>query len=164
MKTKYALVCFSIALLTFSSCKKEGPAGKDGEDGNANVQSVQLINASWMWSNSLYWSTSTWNNISILTSAVNNSGAVMLYEADGAGGWIAVPYSYNLGNNVTEHHFYTYAAGTVTVYIEESDDSNPNASGGTFKLVCIPSSARMANPDVDLNNYNEVKKAFHLKE
>ena len=45
--------------------------------------------------------------------------------------------------------------------------SSPTSIYGTasqFKVVVIPPAVKKANPNVDLNNYNEVKEAFELND
>ena len=37
-------------------------------------------------------------------------------------------------------------------------------NGTLIRIVAIASSNRMAHPEVDFKNYNEVKKAFDLKD
>ena len=173
MKTKKLF--FVIALVTgtmiFNGCKKDDdsnfqPKGNYQTAGtNGDVKSVQLVNANWIWDGvTNYWSTSTWTGISILTANINATGSVMLYEANGAGGWIGMPLALNLSSTVTRHDIFSYNTGAVTVTIEDSDLSNPNVTGGTFKLVCISSSARMANPNLNLSDYKAVAKAFNLKD
>lgn len=164
MKRKILLLFVFISAFVFSACTKEGPPGPAGEDGNAEVHTVLLNANSFAWDGTYYWRYATWSNVSILTADVNASGAVMLYETNGSGGWFAVPYSFNLGNDVSAHTFFQHATGQVRVYVALSDDSDPGSYSSTFKLVCIPSSARKAHPDLNLTDYEEVKKTFHLKD
>ncbi len=165
--TIFACLLLVGGLMTLNSCKKDDDSGYQpkGNYGNTDMNTTLLTNAQWGWDATQLWSYSTWNNISYLTADVVNSGSVLLYEDEGGGSYAAVPYSLNLGGGVTLNVFYTFAAGTVTVYAAASDDSNLNpTNGGTYKLVCLSKAAKIAHPNVDYKNYNEVKKAFNLKD
>lgn len=154
------LVAFIFVLY---ACKKgdTGPQGSAGTNGNANVKSTTLT-ATWKWDSNNMWATAGWGNISILTSDVNNNGAVMLYEMTSANSWRAVPYTRVLNANLHEYMWFSYQADSLTVYASYSDNSNPGLSGGTYKVVCIPSS--MIKPGVNPNSYPEMKKAYDLKD
>ncbi|MFN5674365.1 MAG: hypothetical protein ACK46W_04755, partial [Bacteroidota bacterium] len=53
--------------------------------------------------------------------------------------------------------------GGLSVIVTDSDLIQPDNPGLlTFKVVVIASSALAKHPNVDLNNYNEVKKTFEL--
>lgn len=162
---KLILGLMLISVSLFNSCKKgdTGAPGKDGTNGNANVSSVILNATTWTWSATYLESYDTWTGVSILSSDVASSGAVMLYEGSGTT-WMAVPYSYNLGGGVTFHVYFDYGTGWVTVHQANSDDSNPNPSAASYKLVCIPKRAMQLHPEVNIKNYAEVKEAFNLKD
>lgn len=169
MKTKnkfvLGLMILSIALL--SSCAKDGDVGPAGKDGNANVTSVTLTASSWNWSTADYWRYNNWTGVSILTSEVCNTGAVMLYQTSG-GVNIQLPITQTTSTGSTvEHDWYTYAVGGVSIYVENADFSDPISQlpiPTTYKLVCIPSKAMLAHPEVDLKNYEQVKAVFNLKD
>jgi hypothetical protein len=162
MKNKSLLLLSCIFLLTFSACKKEGPAGKDGKDGNANVQSATFTVASWNYSSPSYYADI---NYSAITSGIINSGAVLVYLSNGSGGYSQLPLTIYPSSAYSETFETVTAPGLVRIYITDSDLTAPNTPGTlSFKVVVIAASARIANPDVDLSNYNEVKKAFKLKE
>lgn len=166
MKIK-TLIAICLMAVTFTNCKKgdTGPAGKDGTNGNANVQSVTLNANSWTWDNTNQYSYVTFSNISILTSEVVNDGAVMLYEGN-SGAYTALPYTIGIGmpSNQTLISRYTYAINSIIITVELSDGLNPTPSPKQYKLVCIPKSAKMTNPNVNWENYSEVKQVLNLKD
>lgn len=155
------LLLVSITLL--NSCKK-GDDGIDGKDGNANVTSVTLTATSWAWDGVNYWRHADFSGVSILTSDVCSTGAVMVYFTDGSGNYIPLPISLNLTSTVQQHWFFAYLTNKISIFYENSNLSDPNPPPTSFKLVCIPQKSMMANPNLDLKNYNEVKKVFNLKD
>jgi hypothetical protein len=174
--TSVAFAALALTLgLTFTSCKKgdTGPAGDKGATGNtgatgatgnANVTSITLNANSWTWDGVEYWRSATWTGVSQLTSAVVNSGAVMLYQNDGNGYFAALPITANISATVQEHDFFIYSTNTISVFIENSDLSDPNPPPFSYKLVCIPPAIIKSNPKLDLKNYNEVKQVLNLKD
>lgn len=171
MKTTLKSIA-AIAMLTsllFIGCKKAekgeaGTPGKDGKDGNANVTSAILNVSNWTWDNNNKWNYATWSNVSILNSDVVNGGAVMLYEGS-SGNWLAMPYTLGLGSssNITFNVNFEYAINSVKVYKGFSDGTNYTEPASQFKLVCIPKSAKVMHPNVNLYDYNEVKEAFDIE-
>lgn len=165
MKTtlKTITVLTALSSLLFIGCKKveKGETGAPGKDGNANVKSVTLSATSWGWNSSQYWRYATWNNVTILDADVINGGAVMLYQSVGSNNYVQLPITQNMGAYV-EHDWFQYTTNTISVYIENSDLSDPNPPTFSYKLVCIPKAAKIMHPNINLKNYNEVKEAFDL--
>lgn len=107
--------------------------------------------------------------VSELTSANLNSAGVMVYYSVTPNVWISVPFT--VYGTVHDYHMgFAYSPGNVQVtwmYDGTSMGSNPNAYYSTTvkcKVVIVPSSARRANPDVDWDNYDEVRDRFKLAE
>lgn len=155
-----------LVVTTFlSACKKEevvGPTGPAGADGNANVKSVTFSSVAADWTGDGAAGYSITINSSIITADIVASGAVLCYM-DISGTTYALPYSY-LYNGYTRHMLYTYETGSVTVNRRDDDGAttNPGSSMAKIKVVAISSSGLIQNPNVDLSNYEEVKKAFDL--
>lgn len=171
MKTKNVLLAVTMLLsIGFTSCKKgdTGEPGKDGVDGNANVTYTKLTatSAAWAWSASDYWRYATWTGVSALTADAVDKGAVMLYQKVGTS-YLAIPLTMNISTGKVEHDFFMHDVGTVMVFIENSDFSDPISQIPNpieYKLVCIPQKALEAHPEVDLMNFNSVRSTFKLKE
>lgn len=164
MKLK-TIIAIVVIMATFTACQKpeKGDAGTPGKDGNANVQSTSLNVTGWTWDATNYWRYSSWTNVSLLTQDVIDGGAVMLYQKMSSGEYIALPISANVTSTVQEHDFFFYNVGTLKIIIENSDLSDPNPAGYLYKLVCIPKAARIKNPNVNMLNYSEVKKAYDIE-
>jgi hypothetical protein len=168
MKKIILLAAFTISLFG-TSCKKgdTGPAGKDGKDGNANVQSTTWsVNTSAWVSGSNYWYVDI--PVSALTSSNHGSASVEAFFSTNSGiNWYAIPYTavYTTGN-----YFMGFATGVGTVEIQWTHNTSGNGSdpntffGATcqFKIVVIP--AALKKPGINTHNYNELKTAYNLKD
>lgn len=167
-KTASIKITIAIAamILALTGCKKpeKGEAGTPGKDGNANVKSTTLNVTVWNWDATNYWRVSSWTGVSILTQEVIDGGAVMLYQKLNSGEYIALPITANVSSTIQEHDFFFAGTGTLRIINEYSDLSDPNPSSATYKLVCIPKSERVVNPNVNMLNYSEVKQTYNLKD
>ena len=165
MKNKNYLSFAMILILSIlSGCKKEGPAGPAGQDGNANVKSSTITFSNWSWSSSGQYDyvDFTWGAI---TTDISNSGGVFVYESNGSGGWLPLPRTIFPNNTYTQSQRYVYGAGAFTIIVQDSDLTQPNNPGTwTIKILAVASSLRQANPNLDWNNYYAVKTALHLKD
>lgn len=150
-------------LSTFTACKKENyddkyqPKGNyqpAGNYGNANVISkTSILSYTFDPNSNLY---SAVVSVSEITSNVINNGLVQCYMSTGSS-WMAVP-SGGAGGSV----LCFIGAGTVTFYTNISMyTSSPYTQ---VKIVIVSPAGRMANPNVNYKNYEEVKKAFNLKD
>jgi hypothetical protein len=159
-KLQISLLLVLYVLLTgIYGCKKDPIAG------NANVVAYTGQATSWSFDSPNYYTTFS---IPDITSANINSIGVMVYFSTVQDNWVAVPY--------TQYHSpYDYHMGFITgigkvkitwFYDSSlSDGIDPNAYYGTtvkYKIVLIPLADRKANPDLDLTDYEAVKKRFHL--
>ncbi len=179
MKTKTFLsVIAIITSFAFSSCVKDGPvgpqgpAGTNGTNGNANVTSlIYQVATSVNWSissgsNPYYYANFQDND---LTQAIHDNGSVQVFfSIDNGTTYEAVPYTYVASTN------YYMSFTTVVDYVQVAWNygggtlgSDPNTVFGAtcqFKVICIAAGARLAHPNVNYKNYQEVKKAFNLKD
>jgi hypothetical protein len=165
MKTKI-LIAFVINLLLFTGCKKgdTGPSGKDGKDGAANISSTTYNASTWL-SGSGSW----YVNLSVpaLTSSnLNSAGVQVFFSINSGANWWALPYTEVAS---TDYFFnYTTSAGNVQpqwVYNGVGLGSNPNtyySATVQLKVVVIPPA--LIKPGVDNTNYEEMKKAYNLKD
>jgi hypothetical protein len=145
------------SLATLNSCKKDDDSGfqPKGNYGNANVQGTIFYNQGFAYvSEDGYYEINL--NVPALTQKVLDGGAVEVYmqAATDNGGWITLPATVGSMPIVV-----IYALNQVVLM-------DNTASTGLFniKVVIISSAARKANPNVNWNNYNEVKKVFNLSE
>lgn len=162
MKKNLQVVSLIMVLATMSviSCKKGNEAGL-----TFTVTSKTYSVPTWS-SNSTRW----YITISVpeLTSSNINSAAVQVYFSIDNTNWTALPNTVVLSTN----YFMGYitSVGTVDVtwdYNGIGIGSSPNSvysATSLFKVVVIPPAAIIANPDLDLNNYNKVKMKFNLED
>lgn len=163
MKNKLYFSILLTTLVSFTfSCKKEGPPGPAGKDGNANVKSSTVTFSNWAWNSSgLYdYADFTWGEI---TSDVANNGAVLIYVNNGNGGWLPLPRTIYPNNSYSQSQRYVYATGSFSIIVQDSDLTQPiNPGTWTIRAVAVAGSVRHANPNLDWDNYEAVKKTLHL--
>ena len=132
---------------SLTSCKKgdTGPAGANGKNGVANIQTATVTtnNASWVLDNSdnSYNATLTY---AAITQAVVEKGTIQVFISDGNGAeWLALPFSYG-----TVQYNYSYKVGEILLTVTLSNGNAPNSPGGQqFKVVVIPPAAKSSNPE-----------------
>lgn len=162
----FALTIIGLGFL-FSSCKKEGPQGPAGKDGNANVKNQTIfINANeWVYSAGACKVTKL---VPEITSDIISKGALMVYtEGEPSGSWEALPTTWADPSGSILTFGYTMEAGKLHLLV--TLNTNMTLPAGTipssnYKLVLIAGSARAANPDVNYSNYQEVTSTFQLSE
>ena len=172
-KTAKILCMFALACgLLFTNCAKKGdtgpagPAGTNGTNGNANVKSKTIFVAGSEWINSAGASTVT-KLVSEITTDIINNGAVLVYVDNGSNNWSALPVTTTDPSGVVLAFGYDIEPGKLILNAEVNQNVTLTAStfGNTnFRIVTIAGSGRMANPNLNYNDYNEVKKAFNLKD
>jgi hypothetical protein len=159
------MAAFALTLgLTFTSCKKgdTGPAGTNGTNGtngNANVVSSTVTTSGWSY-NAPSWKVSF--TYAAITQAVIDKGAVLVYAKVG-NAYNQLPLTfYPAATYSSTWEVSTYLGG-IDVIATDSDLTQPaNPGSWTFKIVVMTASARLAHPNLNLKNYNEVKQAFNL--
>lgn len=162
LKLTFLTLAFATFLVSCSKDGATGPAGANGATGatgNANVEifTFNVDNSSWIAdSANLQWSTDY-----TLPSSANVSGGVFLYIKDG-GNWAALPHV-----DYGQTFEFGYDPTTRIVEVQSADATAmtmiPNPGPDTFRVVCIPPAGRIANPNLDYKNYNEIQSTFHLK-
>ena len=167
---KVAAVCL-VAGAVLTGCTKEGPvgpAGANGTNGNANVtnQVFTLTTSNWGSTSTNWYSNITYPN----ATATALLGSVQVYYSINNGtSWTAMPCT--VYGSVANYFFgVTTTVGNIYVtwlYNGAGIGSDPCTAFGVssmqLNVVIIPPSHRLANPHVNLNNYEEVKATFHLK-
>lgn len=158
------LIIGAIAI-TIDGCKK-GKDGEPGKDGSSNVTSYTYSIPSWT-NGPSFWYTDL--NVPELTSSNINTASVQVYFGTVSNTWTAMPFTQYATINYWMNFVTTI--GNIDVqwwYNGAGTGSSPVSyySGLTsqFKVVIIPPSMMVANPDVNWKNYEEVKSRFNLKE
>lgn len=162
LKKTLILVLMASISATFSCTKegKEGPPGPAGTNGNANVKSSNFTIYSWDWTTSGNMKYVDINS-SLITTDIVNSGSVLMYMKYG-GFWQALPFTYPQGATSQLFRYY-YSDNFVQIQVTQ-ETGIPSLPDFEFKLVAISSSARLSNPDINLNNYYQVKEVFSLND
>lgn len=163
MKRKLLVIIMFMAMsaIMVTSCKK----GDDGKPGNANVTSHTFSVPTWS-SNSTRWYITM--SVPEITTGNNSSASIQVYFSIDNNSWVALPNTVVASSN----YFMGYitSAGIVEVtwdYNGVGIGSSPNtfySATSLFKVVVIPPATIVANPDLDLNNYNKVKTKFNLQD
>ena len=171
-KTIFKVGLFLVVALFILSCSKDGEAGPagpagangingtNGTNGNANVIGTITFSAppsSWTGSlGNTVWTTTLL--VPQITQAVVDRGTVSVFYQSGSV-WMALPNS-----NPQNHYFsnFGFVLGSVSVYLVAEPGYTITLGTTIFRVVVISPSNRMANPNTDWNNYDEVKKALKL--
>jgi hypothetical protein len=169
LSTAFILVSFSLMII--------GCTGPTGPQGNANVQSdnITVSNSNWTLTTSSPWEYSVTINDPKITQDIVDNGMVLVYISNGSGGWQLLPtIGYTTGTSggyiydLEWKYSPVYSTGAVTIWYYIVTDPTtwvPNNPGAqTFKIVAVAGLTKASYPNVDWNNYNEVKQALHLQD
>ena len=150
---------------TILSCQKEGPAGADGQDGNANVKSYEkTVNPNQWYDLSDEWVTAYAADFQMpeITQKIVDEGAVLVYFKTN-GLYIMLPWIINQGDNITANLMSLFLVGGVSLKMEY----NMVVEGGeviapmTFKIVIIDGPPPVS---LNINNYDAVKEFYELSD
>ncbi|HXB42308.1 MAG TPA: hypothetical protein VNZ49_17345 [Bacteroidia bacterium] len=162
-----AAILMAVSMIIITGCKKgqDGAPGTNGKDGSANVIARTFTVSTWQSSSSRWY---TQLSFPELTSGNINSAAVQAYFGTVSNNWIAMPYTVVASTD----YFWGYLATVNLVEIRWDYNgvgigSDPNTYYGApvqIKVVVIPPVLKRANPNINWNSYDEVKKKFNLKD
>jgi len=167
MKTLFLKTVSLLFIFMLFSCSKDGATGAtgatgpSGANGNANVIGTTdyTIQANdWLSSGNTKYVNLINNSI---TQSIVNSGIVMIYQKSStSSSYTPLPFSY-LGFNST----FSFSLNSVQLQLSYNNGSAFTISSSmTIRAVIISASNKMANPNVNWNNYEEVKDVFKLKD
>ena len=154
-----------IATVVFTSCTKEGKAGKDG---NANVISsntVTINNWTKVLDDGINYDYTANISFASITDEVKNKGLVLIYCQQGSD-WYALPYT-DAGTDATTglkySNSFNYSINTGSTKIEcNGFDDSGTASGVTenivVRIVVIPASITSKYPNTNWKDYKEVDR------
>jgi hypothetical protein len=160
--------------LTLTSCQKGdiGPKGDTGATGATGQSGPQAKTFNFSLTYNAGEKAKSYSGI----TGFNTDDVVLVYALTSnyggtSGYYVQLPYvSDGNGTTLPPINFWSEfneSNGLIFVNTTKVEDgSSPWLSTITldFKAVLISSSQRNANPNLDLTNYNEVKKAFNLKD
>jgi hypothetical protein len=167
-RTHTTLALLGAAIFFFSGCKKDGatgPQGPQGPVGQTNVTAATFSVSSWAFTAPYYY-----QNFSMpeLTTKNIDSALVMVYFKTIGSNWFALPYTqYDSPYNYYMGFVCNVGNVQVTWFYDSSLSSgkDPNTYYSTvvkYKVVVIPPS--MKQKGVNVNNYEEVRGAYSLKD
>ena len=146
---------FIASLVVVASCKKDD----DSAYGNAKIYSTQYT-VTWTIDAPGYYCTMDDVNI---TQDIVDSGIVEVYMSNGSNGWISLPITMPISSTYSSTFTPVHYLGGVSVWAYDTDtEQSADPGTTTFKIVCISAAAKLANSNLDWNNYAEVKNAFNL--
>lgn len=142
----------------------QGPAGTNGVDGNANVKcyTVNLFSNNWACSSICYADVTC----SGITQDIINTGSVHVFmqSTTNTGVWLNMPWT-EFNSTYSSNYNFNYSLNSLRIFKQDSDLTTPaNPGSRFFKIVVIASSGKLAHPEVDYTNYEEIKEAFDLAE
>lgn len=168
-KTIFKTGLFLVVALFAMSCSKDGevgpagPAGANGingtngTNGNANVNGTTdftILPTDWLSSGNLKYVTITNNGV---TQNIVNTGMVMVYQKVN-NSYIALPFS-NSGIDRGFSFGLNYIQISLSAYNNTAFTISTNF---TIRAVIVSSTNKMANPNINWKNYEEVKRALNL--
>jgi hypothetical protein len=120
----------------------------------ANVVSSSITSPNWVYNAPYLEINFTYGAV---TQDIIDKGAVLVYMKVGTA-YNQIPITFYPTNNYSRtYDVSTYVSG-VAIYCADSDLTQPTNPGAqTFKVVVIAASQLIKNPNIDLNNYSEVK-------
>ncbi len=171
-KTIFKTAVILLTAIMTISCSKDGAtgpagatgmAGTNGTNGNANViGSVTVSVPPSNWTNvggtNTSWSTTLTSQA--ITQTIVDKGMVSVFCQVGSE-WQALPSS-----NPQNHYFFNYAFYIGAVEVNLTSQSGYTVTPGTnvFRIVVISASNKMANPNTNWKDYNQVKEVLHLQD
>lgn len=140
-----------------------GTNGANGINGNANVygtNSIPVTSGNWT-ANTTNTVWTTVLDVPQITQSIIDRGTVSVFwygSSTSASAWIALPVTLS-GVSI----FYAISLGSVVIaYGAPMGFTISNPGGQTYRVVVITPSNKMAHPNTNWNNYEEVKDALHL--
>lgn len=138
------------------SCKKAVTEHEENYP-HSQVNSTTITVSNWTGDGDGYFASA---QVDFITQDIHDNGAVMCYIKDG-NSWLAMPITLSTGSWIS-HYLFSTQVGKVNFSCYDDDGFTPEPGMQEFKIVAITSIGMIHNPDVNLNNYEEVKDAFNL--
>ncbi len=124
----------------------EGPAGKDGIDGNANVKSIteSVLSSDWIAEGTEGEDLYFYYEIPVpeITDDIIHSGAVIVYVKENDGSYVILPAAFNFySNNYKSYYFTTIGfainTGKLIIDVDYTDLNTYRPDTMEFKIVII---------------------------
>ncbi len=154
------LMTLVLSLLVVVSCKKDDDSAYQ-QKGNYPTIYTKKFTVIWTQSAPGYYCLLADANI---TQDIVDNGEVAVYLSNDNGGWIALPITMPITSTYATTYTPVHYLGGITVWVYDTDTQQTVDPGPTtFKVVIMSAAARLANPTLNLKNYDEVIKVFKLK-
>jgi hypothetical protein len=134
------------AISLFSSCSKD-------KYGNTDISS-KTYTTTWTYQDPSYYCDL---NVPEITQEIVDNGAVFVYMSNGNGGWAALPCAIPIDGNYSSTYTPYHAIGWVRVWKTDTDLVTLDPGSTTFKVVVVSGHGLAQRPNVNWENYNEVK-------
>ena len=166
---KLIILSLLFSVLTFTSCKKDDDSGLQPKGNYPEVSTLlfTLTSANWGHFGTAgsagdgYEADLLATNIS---SDIASTGTVLCYISFDNSLWAQISFTLPFSTWI-ESWTGSFKAGHYLIDIQDSDFFTQLPTSTIFaRVVTLTHTARIQNPNVDLSNYNEVKKAFNLKD
>jgi hypothetical protein len=159
LQNRIRLMSLVLSLIVVASCKKDDDSAYQQKGNYPTIYSKQFT-VTWTLNAPGYFCTISDANI---TQAVVDNGYVEVYLSNGSGGWIALPITMPVTSTYATTYTPVHYLGGITIWAYDTDTQQTEDPGSTtFKVVIISAVARLANPTLNVKNYEEVKSAFNL--
>jgi hypothetical protein len=139
--------------ITTSSCVKKHEQNYPHTE--MNIQEVTITN--WVGDANGYEGTIVGDE---LTPELLVNGVVMCYWKN-AGSYTAMPLTFSEGTYIS-HWLFTQNASSISIVNYDDDGATPNPGSQTFKIAIFTKAGLINHPNVDINDYESVKKEFNL--
>ena len=153
---KTFLFAVTFTAIAFWGCKKDNDTNFQpiGNYGNADVQSSTFTNQTLVYNPSVNGYLDTLSDPAI-TQAVLTNGSITVYQqfTNATNVWYVLPATWQ-----PEVFTVSFVIGKAVV----ACTVDPGISN--YRVVIISAARKQANQNVNYTNYEEVKKAFHLKD
>jgi hypothetical protein len=171
MKTarKITMLIMIISIVATFGCTKEGKEGPPGPTGTTGSKGDSGPQAKTFNFNLTFDPGETYESYGGITGFnTDDVLLVYIYWADyGEPFYVQLPFAEN-NNGISFYAEFSEVSGYIFVNTiwANGNSGSPWSTSTTlgFKAVLISSAARLANPNIDYTNYNEVKKVFNLKD
>jgi len=153
---KLHILMIGVILLSLGACKKD----KYQEVGDyPEMDSQTATIASWTYSAPSYYGDIS---NSAITQDVLDNGAVLVYLNASNNNWNQLPLTIYTSSSFSSTLQVSNSLGNVRIFWTDSDLTQPSTPPSlTFKVVVLTPKILSENPDLDLNNYEEVKSLIN---
>lgn len=96
-----------------------------------------------------------------LTAELLSEGVVMCYIKNDDGSYLAMPITLSNGSWIT-HWAFVQNTNSITILNYDDDGATPAPGTQTFKIAIFTQAGLINHPNVDITDYESVKKEFSL--